>query len=40
MKCGYGVWKSPKGDYYEGEWLHNRQHGQGLFKHKTSTYKG
>lgn len=40
MKNGYGVWRSPKGSYYEGQWVNNRQHGPGLFKHKTSTYKG
>lgn len=31
MKNGQGVWVSPKGYKYEGEWLHNRQHGQGVF---------
>lgn len=40
MKNGYGVWKAPQGHFYEGEWSQNRQHGQGLFKHNTSTYKG
>ena len=40
MKSGQGVWRSPKGDSYEGEWFLNRQHGQGVFKHKVSTYKG
>ena len=40
MKEGKGVWRSPTGDYCEGEWKKNRQNGQGYFKHRNSTYKG
>lgn len=40
MKSGFGRWTSPKGDSYEGQWLLNRQHGEGTFKHKISLYTG
>jgi hypothetical protein len=40
MKNGFGVWRSPKGDYYSGNWLQNMQSGEGTFKHSNSTYKG
>jgi hypothetical protein len=40
MKNGFGIWKSLKGDSYEGNWYQNRQHGEGVFKHRISTYKG
>ena len=26
---GYGMFKWPSGNLYEGEWLSNRRHGQG-----------
>lgn len=40
MKNGTGIWKSPKGDYYEGQWKNNRQNGKGIHKHKMSTFIG
>jgi hypothetical protein len=39
-KNGYGVWQSPNGDSYVGNWVNGRQHGTGTHTHKNSVYKG
>ena len=28
-KCGYGKYVYPSGNYYEGEWMHNKRNGKG-----------
>jgi hypothetical protein len=40
VKEGHGVWKSPKGDKYEGLWANNRQNGKGILTHRYSIFKG
>lgn len=40
MKNGFGKWRAPQGHSYEGQWRNNKQNGQGIYRHKVSTYKG
>jgi hypothetical protein len=38
---GFGRWKNPNGDYYEGKFVYDARHGQGTYRWRNGNeYKG
>lgn len=40
LRHGFGKYTYPNGDWYEGQWEHNKAHGEGTFWTRTGTYVG